>query len=316
MDFGYHNASFQYRGDDEERSLAASLTDRAKLVEDAGFTWFTLMDHFWQLEGIGHKDEDFIECYSGLSAVAEATDSMDLSGLVTCIHYRNPAYLAKTMASLDTLSEGRGVLGIGAGWYDAEYDAIGVDFPPADRRIRELRDVVRLCQTAWSEDSPVDYDGQYYDLDGLYLNPKPEDIPILVGGGGEQLTLKLTAEYADRWNVPAADPDEYQHKLDVLESHCEDVGRDYDDIEKTVTLTALLRDETEAAHDTFEEYKEGTDSKPGSREDFRGLVGTPAEAADLVADYEDLGVDTLQIQPAKNERETTERFLDEVGSQF
>jgi F420-dependent oxidoreductase-like protein len=316
MDFGYHNASFEYRGDATEKSLAASLTDRARLVEDAGFTWFTLMDHFWQLEGVGRKEEDFIECYSGLSAVAEATDEMDLSGLVTCIHYRNPAYLAKTMASLDTLSEGRGVLGIGAGWYEAEYEAIGAEFRAADRRIRELRDVIKLCRTAWSEDSPVDYDGRYYDLDGLYLEPKPDDIPVLVGGGGEQLTLRLTAEYADSWNIPGADPDEYQHKLDVLRDHCEDVGREYEEIEKTVTHSAMIREETEAAHDAFEEYERDTDAGPAPREDFRGLVGTPAEVADLVAEYEDLGVDTLQIQPLKNDRETTERFVDEVAPQF
>lgn len=313
MEFGYHNASFVY---DDDRPLVDSLVDRAQFVEDAGFSWYTLMDHFWQLAGIGRHDEPFVECYTGLSALATATDEMELSGLVTCAHYRNPAYLAKTMASLDTLSEGRGVLGIGAGWYDDEYEAVGIDFPDAATRIRQLRDVVRLCRTAWTEESPVDYEGEYYDLDGLYLDPKPDDVPVLVGGAGEQLTLRLVAEYADRWNVPAADPETYEHKLGVLRDHCGDVDRPYDGIEKTVTLRTVIRESTEAAHEAYEDLLAETVRGPADRDEFRGLVGTPAEVADGVERYRDLGVDTLQIEPPRNDRETTERFVDEVLPEF
>ncbi len=315
MEFGYHNASFQYLGDDD-RPLVDAMIDRAQFVEDAGFTWYTLMDHFWQLGGIGHYDEPFVECYAGLSAIAQATSEIELSGLVTCIHYRNPAYLAKLVGSLDTISNGRSVLGIGAGWYEDEYEAIGVDFPPADRRIRELRDVIKLCEAAWTRESPVDYEGEYFSLDGLYLDPKPDDVPILVGGGGEQLTLKLTAEYADRWNIPGSDPEEYKHKLDVLREHCTTVGRDYETIEKTITLRTFLRDSTEDAHDEYEELMEASETGPGSREDFRGLVGTATEAAELIDTYQDLGVDTLQIEALKNDRESTERFVDDVLPQF
>jgi F420-dependent oxidoreductase-like protein len=312
MDFGYHNASFAY--DDEP--LADAMIERAQFVEEAGFTWYTLMDHLWQLPMVGAKTEPFVECYAGLSALAAATEEMELSGLVTCAHYRNPAYLAKLVNSLDVLSNGRAVLGIGAGWYEDEYDAAGIDFPPADARIRQLRDVIRLCRTAWTEESPVDYEGEYYDLDGLILEPKPDDIPVLVGGGGEQLTLRLTAEHADRWNLPGADPDAYEHKLDVLRGHCEDVGRDYDGIAKTVTLTTVLRETTEAAHEAYEDLMSRSDRGPTPREEFRGLVGTPAEAAELVAEYRDLGVGTLQIQPARNDRESVERFVDDVQPEF
>jgi alkanesulfonate monooxygenase SsuD/methylene tetrahydromethanopterin reductase-like flavin-dependent oxidoreductase (luciferase family) len=272
-------------------------------------------DHFWQLSGVGYHDEPFVECYTGLSAVAAATDSMRLSALVTCVHYRNPALLAKTVASLDSLSGGRAVLAIGAGWYEDEYDAAGLDFPPADERIRQTRDAIQLCETAWTEPSPVDYDGAYYDLDGLILEPKP-DVPVMVGGGGEQLTLRLTAHLADAWNVPGSDPETYAHKLDVLRDHCDDLGTDYDAIEKTVTLQTCLRGTTGDAHGAYERLMTDTEAGPTPRDEFRGAVGTAAEVADLVETYRDLGVDTFQIQPVKNDRETVERFVDDVYPEF
>lgn len=315
MEFGYHNASFVYEGE-EGRPAVEAMVDRAKLVEDAGFTWFSLMDHFWQLGMIGHHDEPFVECYAGLSAVARETDAVALSGLVTCTHYRNPGYLAKLVASLDALSGGRAVLGIGAGWYEDEYDAVGIDYPDPATRIRQLRDAIELCQAAWTEPSPVAYDGEYYALDDLILEPKPDDVPVLVGGGGEQLTLRVTAEYADWWNVPGADPATYEHKLDVLQDHCENAGRDYADLTKTVTLQTVIRDSTEAAHDAYEDLLAASERGPTKREEFRGLVGTPAEVAAQIETYADLGVDTLQIQVPKNDRETVERFVDDVAPSF
>jgi alkanesulfonate monooxygenase SsuD/methylene tetrahydromethanopterin reductase-like flavin-dependent oxidoreductase (luciferase family) len=292
------------------------MAERAKLVEDAGFTWFTLMDHFWQLGFIGHHDEPFVECYSGLSALARETDSMDLSALVTCVHYRNPAVLAKTVASLDTLSEGRAMLSIGAGWYTAEYDAAGIEYPDAETRIHQMRDVIELCRAAWNEPSPVEYEGEHYDLDGLYLDPKPGEIPVMIGGGGEQLTLRATAEHADAWNVPGSDPEEYDHKLDVLEGHCADFDREYDDIERTVTLVTLIRDSTDAAHGAYEDLLDATENGPTPREEFRGLVGSETDVAELIEQYHEVGVDTLQIQPVKNDRESTLRFVDGVMPEF
>lgn len=316
MDFGYHNASFEYADDPEDRPLVESLVDRARFVEDAGFGWFSLMDHLWQLAWTGHHDEDFLECYAGLSALATATEEIELSALVTCIHYRNPGYLAKLVASLDQLSEGRAILGIGAGWYEDEYDAIAVPFEEPEKRIRELRDVIRLCRTAWEQPSPVSYDGEYHDLEDLILEPKPDEVPVLVGGGGEELTLRVTAEYADMWNVPGADPETYEHKLDVLREHCETEGRDFEEITRTATVTTLIRDTTEAAHEAYESLLAETEAGPADREAFRGLVGTPAEVAEGVETYRELGVERFQIEVPKNERETVERFVDEVAPQF
>lgn len=313
MEFGYHHSSFATHDD---RPPARALLERAQRLEDDGFEWLSLMDHLWQLPFHGYKDEPFLECYTGLSAVAAATDRLSLSALVTCAHYRHPVYLAKAVSSLDAISEGRAVLGIGAGWYEDEYDAMGIEFPPADERIRQLRDQIRLCRAVWSEESPVSYEGEYYDVDELYLDPKPEDVPVLVGGGGEQLTLRLTAEYADWWNVPGLTPEAYDHKLDVLREHCEDVGREYDEIDKTVTVATLVREETEAAHDAYEELLSETHRDPTPREEFRGLIGTAEEVADGIEAYRDLGVDRFQIGVPKNDPETIDRFVDDVLPTF
>lgn len=313
MDFGYHNTSFVY----DSEPFTDAFLDRARRLEDAGFTWFSLMDHLWQIPSLGYRDEPLLECYSGLSALAAVTDSMELSGLVTCVHYRHPAYLAKLVASLDALSDGRAVLAIGGGWYEEEYEAMGLDFADPERRIKQVRDAIRLCRAAWTEPSPVDYDGEFYSLDDFYLDPKPEDVPVLVGGAGEQLTLKLVADEADRWNVPGADPEEYEHLLDVLREHCETMGRDYDDVTKTVTLQTIVRDTDSAATAAYEDRLAATErGVPIPREEFRGLVGSPATVAETIERYRDLGVETLEIEPPKNDRETVDRFLDDVAPQF
>jgi len=313
MEFGYHNTSFVY----DSEPLAEALVERARLVEDAGFVWFSLMDHLWQIPSLGRRDERFLECYAGLSALATATESMKLSGLVTCVHYRNPRYLAKLVASLDVLSGGRAALAIGAGWYEEEYEALGIEFPEPATRIRQVRDAVRLCRAAWTEPSPVDYDGEYYALDGFYLDPKPDRIPVLIGGAGEQLTLRLVADEADRWNVPGADPTEYEHKLDVLRNHCAELDTDYETITKTVTLQTVIRDTESAAHDAYESHKAETERGVlVPREEFRGLVGSPDQVAETIETYRDLGVEVLQIEPPRNDRETVEWFVDEVAPQF
>lgn len=310
MEFGYHHNSFAYA--DEDRPVFESMADRAQWLEDEGFSLFTVMDHFWQLGANGYHDERFLDCYSALNAVAAVTDTIELSGLVTCSHYRNPGYLARLLASLDAISGGRAVLGIGGGWYTDEYDAVGVEFPDASTRIRQLRDVIELCRTAWYEESPVTYDGQYYDLEEFILEPKPDEIPVMIGGGGEQLTLRAVAEYADRWNFGSGTPGEFTAKEEVLQDHCEDFDRDPDEITKTLGNDLLLRESTENAHDAYEELLSETERGPTPRDEFRGLVGTPAEAVELIADFEDVGVDTLIAKVPKNDERTVELFIDEV----
>jgi alkanesulfonate monooxygenase SsuD/methylene tetrahydromethanopterin reductase-like flavin-dependent oxidoreductase (luciferase family) len=271
LTFGYFQAS--YRTVERDGRItddpADSLVERASQAEADGFEWFSVMDHLGQLNGHGVRDDPFLECYTSLSAVARATDTMSLSALVTCPQFRNPGYLAKLIATLDHLSEGRAMLGIGAGWCRPEYDALDIEFPPTDERVRRARDVIELCETAWAEPSPVSYEGRYHTLSSLYLDPKPTDIPVLVGGGGEQLTLRLAAEYADWWNVPHADPERYAHKLAVLDDHCEGIDRERSDIVATNTLRTVIRPTAEAAHAAYEDLMSFTATGPAQRSAIR-----------------------------------------------
>jgi alkanesulfonate monooxygenase SsuD/methylene tetrahydromethanopterin reductase-like flavin-dependent oxidoreductase (luciferase family) len=150
----------------------------------------------------------------------------------------------------------------------------------------------------------------------LYLDPKPDEIPILVGGGGEQLTLRLAAEYADWWNVPHADPETYAHKLAVLDDHCERSGRERSDIVTTNTLRTVIRPTTEAAHAAYEDLMSATATGPTPRSEFRELVGTPTEVIAQLETYDEIGVDSVQIEPVLNDTESFERFVDDVMPAF
>lgn len=316
MDFGYHHASFRDDGSTDGDLFAATI-ERAQWLEDEGFSFLSVMDHVWQLPGVGRRDEPFFDCYSALPAIAQATDSVELSALVTCPHYRNPALLGRTLASLDRISGGRAVLGIGAGWYEAEYDAMGVDYPDVSTRNRQMRETIELCRAMWTQDPPASYEGDHYELDEFYCVRAPDgEIPVLVGGAGEQLTLRATAEYADRWNVPFGDPETYAGKLDVLEGHCEDLGTEYDAIEKTVANWTVVRETTEAAHDAYEELVGRTEEGPTPRDEDRGAVGTPAEVCDRLAAFDDAGLDTFVVMTPLNDRRTNELFVDEVLPEF
>ena len=315
MEFGYHHSSFHYDGD---APLIESVVDRALLVEDAGFSWFSVMDHLWQIPAVGHTDEPFFDAYTVLPAVATATDEIEVATLVTSVHYRNPALLAKTLATLDHVSGGRAVLGIGAGWYEAEYEAYGYEFPAPQKRISQLEDAIRLIEALWTRSSPVTYHGRHYEVEDLVFEPKPLQEPrppVLVGGGGEQLTLRVVARYADRWNVGGS-PETFEHKLAVLSDHCDAVGREVDDIETTVVQPLIVREDAEAAHEAYEALSAETEAGATPRDEYRGLVGTADDVIDRLSTFEDLGVDACMISPRKNDRESTEAFVDEVLPAF
>ena len=209
------------------------------------------------------------------------------------------------------------MLGIGAGWYEDEYDAMDIDYPDISTRNRQMRETIELCRAMWSQDPPASYEGDHYELDEFYCAPRPDgEIPVLVGGGGEQLTLRATAEYADRWNVPSGDPETYADKLAVLEGHCEDLGTDYDAIEKTVGNRTVLRESTAEAHAAYEDLMETTEAGPTAREEGRGAVGTPTEVSERLAAFADVGVDTFLAMVPGNDRRTRELFVDEVMPAF
>jgi F420-dependent oxidoreductase-like protein len=231
MELGIHFIDF-LPGDAAQ--LAPALLSTATAAEDIGATMFTLADHFFQMESVGRAEDPFLEGYTSLGYLAGRTTNITLALLVTGVTYRHPGLLAKTVTTLDVLSQGRSMFGIGAAWYEREHLALGVPYPPLRDRFEMLEETLQICQQMWSDnDGP--YDGKHYQLAETICQPQPvRRPPILIGGGGEKKTLRLVAQYADVWNSADSEIDVLTHKIDVLTRHCETVGRDVAEIRKTV----------------------------------------------------------------------------------
>ncbi len=213
--------------------LGPTLADAAKAAEQGGATLFTLADHFFQMEELAPAQNPFLEGYTSLGFLAAQTTTIDLALLVTGVTYRHPGVLAKTITTLDVLSRGRSMLGLGAAWYEREHTALGIPYPPLRTRFEMLEETLQICRQMWSEDDGP-YHGAHYQLKETICAPQPiRRPPILIGGDGEKKTLRLVAQYADIWNSMSNDVDELEHKIDVLNRHCDTVGRNPGDIRKT-----------------------------------------------------------------------------------
>ncbi len=230
---------------DTPDNLGPKLAEIASTADQVGFASLWVMDHFFQMEasGIGQAEDPMLESYSTLGFIAGVTKKARLGTMVTGANYRAPGFLVKVVSGLDVLSGGRAYLGIGAGWYEREAKGLGLPFPPLAERFERLEETLQIAKQMWSGDfSP--YNGKHYQLAEPINNPQPlskPHPPILIGGGGEKKTLRLVAQYADACNLFAyGGTGEIPHKLDVLKRHCEDVGRDYDEIERTVLMPVDL----------------------------------------------------------------------------
>jgi F420-dependent oxidoreductase-like protein len=230
MEFGVHFIDF-LPGD--PAALGPTLTEAARAAEQGGAALFTLADHFFQMENIGRAEDPFLEGYTSLGFLAAQTTAIELTLLVTGVTYRYPGVLVKAVTTLDVLSQGRSMLGLGAAWYDREHIALGIPYPPISTRFEMLEETLQICLQMWSDnDGP--YDGKHYQLAETLCVPQPiRRPPILIGGDGEKKTLRLVAQYADIWNSMATEVDELKHKVDVLNRHSDAVGRDPGSIRKT-----------------------------------------------------------------------------------
>jgi F420-dependent oxidoreductase-like protein len=234
MRLGLHY--WNYSTPSDPTGIADTLAETARLAEQAGFSTFTVMDHYFQMEHAGSAAEPMLEAYTTLGHVAALTERMTLGVLVTGVMYRHPGLLAKIVTTLDVLSRGRARMGIGASWYEREQRGLGVPVVPVAERFERLEETLQICLQMWSDDDGP-FVGRHYQLAETLCVPAPisrPHPPIQVGGGGEKKTLLLAARYADACNLFGSSPDDVAHKLDVLRSHCEDEGRDYDRITKTV----------------------------------------------------------------------------------
>lgn len=230
MKIGLHVSNFTYPAG--PAGLADDLTRVVVAAEEAGFSRVSVMDHVWQITPVGPIETDMLEAYTTLGYIAARTSTVELLAWVTAVSYREPGLLAKLVSTLDVLSKGRAMLGIGAAWNGAEAEGLGLFFPPTAERFERLEETLLICRQMWSG-SEEPFEGRHYRL-GRTLNvPQPlRTPPILIGGGGERKTLRLVAQYAQACNLFGG-PD-VAHKLDVLRGHCAAVGRDYAEIEKTV----------------------------------------------------------------------------------
>ncbi|PRX96753.1 LLM class F420-dependent oxidoreductase [Allonocardiopsis opalescens] len=234
MQISIHVPNFKVPGGDAD--LGRVLGESAAIAEEAGCAWFTLMDHWFQMEQLGGAPEPMLEGYTSLGYVAARTRRIQLGLLVTGVTYRHPGLLAKIVTTLDVLSGGRAMLGIGAAWYEEEHAGLGVPFPPVAERFERLEETLRICLQMWSDDDGP-FEGTHYRLARTVCSPRPLQSPrppILIGGGGEKKTLRLVARYADACNLFAAGTEAVAHKLDVLAAHCADAGRDPAEIKKTL----------------------------------------------------------------------------------
>ena len=234
MQLGIHYPNFTYPAG--QSAIKGNLLESVQLADQGGAAWFTLMDHWFQMEQLATAQDPMMEGYTSLGFLAGQTTRIRLGLLVTGVTYRHPGLLAKIVTTLDVLSEGRAMLGIGAAWYEREHLGLGVPYPAMSERFERLEEALRICRQMWSEDNGP-FQGKHYQLAETIGYPKPVQSPgpaILIGGGGERKTLRLVAQYADACNLFGAPVDQVKHKLDVLEQHCAAVGRDSSTIVRTI----------------------------------------------------------------------------------
>lgn len=228
----------------EPQSISKNITDIATTADQGGFSSIWVMDHFFQIGHLGKPEEPMLEAYTTLGYLAGITKKVHLGTMVTGVIYRYPALLIKAVTSLDVLSSGRAYFGVGAAWNEEESNALGFAFPPLKIRFEQLEDTLQLAKQMWSNNDTT-FIGKQINIPKPTNHPqaitKPHP-PILIGGVGEKKTLKLVAQYADACNIFARMGDEeLKRKLDILRNHCEDVGRDYNEIEKTALDQVLSK---------------------------------------------------------------------------
>src|SRR5713226_6438867 len=260
-----------------------TMTRVAQEAEAVGFDSIWLFDHFHTVPT--PTQEVTFECWTSTAALARDTKRVRIGQLVTCNSYRNPALLAKMASTVDALSHGRLDFGIGAGWYEEEYRAYGYAYPETRERLQRLREAIQVILAMWTQDE-ANFEGTYYHVRGAINQPKgvqKPHIPLLIGGGGEKVTLKLVAQYADACNV-FGDLETIKHKFAVLKAHCEAVGRDYESIHRTTGAFCCIGETDEQAQAKFPAALLGRPVAAGA------LIGTPETIRHHLAELEAAGV--------------------------
>ncbi len=302
LQFGWHCHSFPVDGSNADDFLSQLTTTLDYAQENFTSVWVD--DHFWPWAGFQSNDTPYVECMTTIAYLAARYPNLQFGSSVLCQSYRNPGLLAKMVANLDWLTGGRFLFGIGAGWMTEEYAAFDIEFPRPSVRIAQMEEVIQICQQLWTN-SPATFEGTYYRIEDAYCNPKPDPLPpLLIGGGGEQLTLRVVAKYADIWNIPGGSLATYRHKLDVLRQHCATVGRNYDEIIKSWSAESIAVAPTQAAAETI---------AAASPYQNNPIVGDPDRVAEQLQAFLDIGVTYLIVRLIDFPRlDGMKLFVDEV----
>jgi len=275
--------NFSFPGVPSDR-LFDRVVEVAQAAEAAGFDLVTVMDHFYQIQGMGPETEPMLEAYTALAGIAARTSRVRLGTLVTGVTYRNPAVLAKIVTTLDVVSRGRAILGIGAAWNEAEHIGYGIEFPPIGRRMEMLEEALTIAKLMFTEERPS-FAGKFYRIERALNSPRPIQAggpQVLIGGMGEKRTLKLAARFADMTHWSGGSLENLKRLNGVLERHCEAEGRDPSTIFRTIGAPVLLaRDEKEAA--------ELAQRVPAEMQARIGRPATPDQAAERMRPYMDAG---------------------------
>lgn len=236
MQLGLQISNFTWKG--RGPKLGETLAGIARTAEDVGYSALWVMDHLFQIPPIGSARMEMLEPYTALAFIAAHTNTATVGTMVTGVTYRNPGFLCKQVSTLDVLSAGRAVLGLGAAWFDREHKAYGIPFPPLKERFERLEETILVLKQLWSREDGR-FEGKYYQFKETLNSPqslqKPHP-PLLIGGRGEKKTTKLAAKYADAYNIHTDDPEVARHKFAILRAHCEAVGRDHNAIKRTVLM--------------------------------------------------------------------------------
>ncbi len=291
-----------------------TMTRVAREAERLGYDSVWLYDHFHTVPT--PELEAVFECWTSTAALARDTQRVKIGQMVTCNGYRNPALLAKMASTVDVMSHGRLILGIGAGWYEHEWLGYGYGYPETRERMRRLAEAVRVIRAMWKQDH-AEFEGEYYQLKGAINEPKgvqQPHIPLLIGGGGEQVTLKLVAKFGDACNIGGIDPDVYRHKFEVLRQHCEAAGRNYDDILRTAEVFVGFA-ENEAELETLTKPVRGK----ASLDEYRkgGLFGNSDYILNGLKRIQEAGVQYFVIYLLDAYKmEPVQRFAAEIMAAF
>jgi F420-dependent oxidoreductase-like protein len=283
-----------------------------RCAEEVGLDWASVFDHFLPIQS-----DPTGPCFEGLTllaAMAAHTSTLRCGVIVTGVTYRNPAVLANIATTIDHVSGGRMDLGLGAAWYEDEHRQYGIPFPRLGVRMDMLDEACQIVKALWTNERAT-VEGEHFAVRDALSEPKPlqDPMPLWIGGSGEKRTLRIVAKHATGWNTFHGDPAEYAHKVDVLEEHCAQVGRDPMDIRRQIVLRAILDDTEAEARDRLRERAEAA-GVPAEQLGRGMIVGTPEQCAERLEPYRDLGVgDFLLSARPPLDRRTVERFAREVA---